>query len=190
MNQTHSNLASQIWPGTRNQILRNIVLAVAGTIVVAMAAQINVPMVPVPMTLQTFAVLAIGMAYGARLGAATLFLYMLEGMVGLPVFAQMKSGLATVLGPSGGYIVGFILAAGFLGFLAERGWDRGIFKAVAATVVCAALIYVPGLAWLYAFAADWRQTLEWGLIPFIIGDLIKAVLAALLIRSAGMLARA
>lgn len=190
MKQTYSNLASQIWPGARSQMLRNTVLMVAGTIVVAVAAQINVPMIPVPMTLQTFAVLAIGMAYGARLGAATLFLYMLEGMAGLPVFAEMKSGLATVTGPSGGYIVGFILAAAVLGYLAERGWDRDVFKAVAAAAICGALIYVPGLAWLYAFAADWSQTLEWGLTPFIIGDLIKAVLAALLIKYAGRLTRA
>ncbi|MBZ0261358.1 MAG: biotin transporter BioY [Hyphomicrobiales bacterium] len=187
MNLVHSNLASRIWPETRSLLLRNIVLAVAGTIVVAVAAQINVPMIPVPMTLQTLAVLAVGMAYGARLGAATLVLYMLEGMAGLPVFAQMKSGLATVTGPSGGYIVGFIFAAGLLGLLAERGWDRGVFKAIAATVICGALIYLPGLLWLHSFAADWGQTLHWGLTPFIIGDPIKAVLAALLIRSAGML---
>jgi biotin transport system substrate-specific component len=188
MNQTHSNLVSQLWPETSSTLLRNTILALAGSIVVAVAAQINVPMIPVPMTLQTFAVLVIGMAYGARLGAATLLLYMLEGMAGLPVFAQMKSGLTTVTDPSGGYILGFILAAGLLGYLAERGWGRGVFEAVAATILCGALIYIPGLAWLHGFAADWKQTAEWGLTPFIYGDLIKAVLAALLIRSAGMLA--
>jgi biotin transport system substrate-specific component len=188
MNQTHSKLVNQIWPGTRTQILPNILLAVAGTLVIAAAAQINIPMIPVPMTLQTFAVLAIGMAYGARLGAATLILYMLEGMVGLPVFSQMKSGLATITGPSGGYIVGFILAATILGFLAERGWDRSVFRTVAAAVICGALIYVPGLAWLHSFTSGWAQTLEWGLTPFVLGDLIKAVLAALMIRSARSLA--
>jgi biotin transport system substrate-specific component len=187
MNQTHSSLVSQIWPETRSHVLRNIVLAVAGSIVVAVAAQINVPMIPIPMTLQTFAVLAIGMAYGARLSAATLILYMFEGMAGLPVFAQMKSGLATVLGPSGGYIIGFIFAAALLGYLAERGWRRGTVKAAAATIICGALIYVPGLIWLHSFAADWSQTLEWGLTPFVLGDTIKAVLAALMIRSLGML---
>ena len=189
MNQTHLNLASQLWPETSSALLRNTVLALSGSIVVAVAAQINVPMIPVPMTLQTFAVLAIGMAYGARLGAATLLLYLLEGMAGLPVFAEMKSGLVAVTGPSGGYIVGYILAAGILGFLAERGLTRGILKAVAATTLCGALIYVPGLLWLHGFAADWSQTLEWGLTPFILGDLIKATLAALLLGSARMLVR-
>jgi BioY family len=100
MNPPHANLVCLIWPETKNNVLRNVVLAVAGSVVVAVAAQINVPMIPVPMTLQTLAVLAIGMSYGARLGAATLTLYMLEGMAGLPVFAQMKSGVATVMGPS------------------------------------------------------------------------------------------
>jgi biotin transport system substrate-specific component len=102
----------------------------------------------------------------------------------------MKSGLATVMGPSGGYIVGFILAAAVLGYLAESGWGKVIFQAVAATIVCGALIYVPGLAWLHGFAADWSQTLEWGFTPFILGDLIKAVLAAIMVRSAGMLKNA
>jgi biotin transport system substrate-specific component len=190
LNQSNASLASQIWPEAKNNLLRNIVLAVAGSVVVAVAAQINVPMIPVPMTLQTFAVLAIGMAYGARLGAATLSLYMLEGMAGLPVFAQMKSGVATVIGPSGGYIIGFILAAGLLGFLAERGWGSGTIKAIAATIACGALIYVPGLIWLHGFAADWSQTLEWGLTPFILGDLIKAVLVVLMIRSTRMLKNA
>ena len=189
MNQLHSSFANRIWPAARSQALRNIVMMVLGSIGVAVAAQINVPMIPVPMTLQTFAVLAVGMAYGARLGAATLILYMLEGMAGIPVFAHMKSGLATVAGPSGGYIVGFILAAGLLGFLVERGWGRGTVRAVTATIICGALIYVPGLVWLHGFAADWSQTLEWGLTPFILGDLIKAVLAALTIRSVGKSAR-
>jgi biotin transport system substrate-specific component len=187
MNPPHANLVCLIWPETKNNVLRNVVLAVAGSVVVAVAAQINVPMIPVPMTLQTLAVLAIGMSYGARLGAATLTLYMLEGMAGLPVFAQMKSGVATVMGPSGGYIVGFILAAGLIGYLVERGWGRGVFRAIAVTLMCGALIYVPGLAWLHSFAANWNQTLEWGLTPFVFGDVVKAVLAALMIRSVGLM---
>jgi biotin transport system substrate-specific component len=187
MSPPHANLVCLIWPETKNNVLRNVVLAVAGSVVVAVAAQINVPMIPVPMTLQTLAVLAIGMSYGARLGAAALTLYMLEGMAGLPLFAQMKSGVATVMGPSGGYIVGFILAAGLIGYLVERGWARDVFRAIAATLKCGALIYVPGLAWLHGFAANWNQTLEWGLTPFVFGDVVKAVLAALMIRSVGLL---
>ena len=107
-----TTLANRVWPqANTNGLVRNAALAVAGSLLVALAAQINIPMYPVPMTLQTLAVLAIGAAFGARLGAATLALYALEGAVGLPFFAQMKSGLAVISGPSGGYIIGFILAA-------------------------------------------------------------------------------
>lgn len=173
-------LADQVWQPTQSLFsVRNIVLAVIGSLVVAIAAQINIPMVPVPMTLQTLAVLSIGAAFGARLGAATLALYALEGAAGLPVFAQMKAGAAIVAGPTGGYIIGFILAAALVGYLAEQGWSRSIPKMIVAALLGAIVLYIPGLVWLHQFANGWAQTFEWGITPFILGDIVKAVIAAL-----------
>ena len=178
MNTPNITLADHLWPTPAMNWTRAVLLAVLGSAIVALSAQVNVPMVPVPMTLQTLAVLAIGGAYGARLGAATLALYALEGALGLPVFAEMKAGLAVIEGPTGGYIIGFVLAAGLVGWLAERGWDRDILKMFAAMMAGAVVLYIPGLAWLHQFTDGMAQTYEWGLGPFIIGDLVKAALAA------------
>ncbi len=168
-----SLLSNRLWPATG--FTRNAVLAVAGTLLVAAAAQVNVPMLPVPMTLQTLAVLMIGAAYGARLGAATLALYALEGAIGLPVFAGFKSG---VMLASFGYVLGFIAAAYVVGHLAERGWDRSPARMFAAMLLGAAVLYVPGLVWLSAWIGV-EKAIQFGLIPFIPGDLVKAAVAAL-----------
>ena len=168
-----SLLSDRLWPQTG--FARNAVLAVVGSLIVAAAAQVNVPMVPVPMTLQTLAVLMIGAAYGARLGAATLALYALEGAIGLPVFAGFKSG---VMLASFGYVLGFIAAAYVVGFLAERGWDRSIPKMFAAMLLGAAVLYVPGLIWLSAWIGV-DKAIQFGLVPFLVGDLVKAAVAAL-----------
>jgi biotin transport system substrate-specific component len=180
MNSASPTLANHLWPvASSNHLLRAALLAILGSALVAVCAQVNVPMVPVPMTLQTLAVLTIGGAYGSRLGAATLALYALEGAVGLPVFAQFKAGPAILMGPTGGYIVGFIAAAGLVGFLAERGFDRNVVKMFAAMLLGAAVLYVPGLAWLSTFVGGFDKAVEYGLTPFITGDLVKAALAAL-----------
>ncbi len=180
MNTASPTLANRVWPAaSSNRLLRAALLAILGSALVAVCAQVNVPMVPVPMTLQTLAVLAIGGAYGSRLGATTLALYALEGVVGLPVFAQFKAGPAILMGPTGGYIVGFIAAAGLVGFLAERGFDRNVVKMFAAMLLGAAVLYIPGLAWLSTFVGGFARAVELGLIPFIAGDLVKAALAAL-----------
>ena len=142
----------------------------------AAAAQINVPLLPVPMTLQSLAVLMIGAAYGARLGAATLALYALEGAIGLPVFAEFKSG---VMLASFGYVLGFIAAAYVVGFLAERGWDRSPVSMFAAMLLGAVVLYVPGLIWLAAWIGDAQKAIVLGLLPFAVGDLVKAAVAAL-----------
>lgn len=169
-------LADRIWPASGSALVRNAVLAVAGSLLVAAAAQINVPMIPVPMTLQTLAVLAIGAAYGARLGAATLALYALEGVAGLPVFAEFKSGFMLV---SFGYVLGFILAAGLVGWLAERGWDRSAPRMFGAMLLGAAVLYVPGLIWLSVWVGSFSLAVQYGLTPFIAGDVVKASIAAL-----------
>ena len=172
-------LASRIWPISSSTGLgRDAVLAVLGSIFVALAAQVSVPMFPVPMTLQTLAVLAVGGAYGMRLGAATLALYAIEGAVGLPVFASFSGGYHVIAGPTGGYIIGFIFASGLVGHLVELGWGANIVKLGAAMLIGAAILYVPGLLWLAQFTGA-EKALEFGFYPFVLGDLVKAVLAAL-----------
>jgi biotin transport system substrate-specific component len=183
-------LANQLWQQTdSNKLLRNVVLAVVGSLIVAIAAQVNVPLPVVPLTMQTLAVLSIGAAFGARLGAATLALYAVEGAVGLPVFAQMKAGAGVIAGPTGGYIIGFILAAALVGYLAEQGWSRNLPKMLAASLLGAIVLYVPGLIWLHQFANGWAQTFEWGLTPFVIGDIVKAAIAALGFKAAWSLSK-
>ena len=177
----YPTLAGTLWPaGKINTLLRGVVLAVAGTALLTVSAKIQIPFYPVPMTLQTFVVLAIGMAYGWRLGGATLILYLAEGAAGLPVFAgtpEKGIGLAYMLGGTGGYLAGFVLAAAVCGWLAERGWDRNAARTAAAMLIGNAIIYVPGLLWLGGLYGWDKPILEWGLTPFLFGDLAKLALA-------------
>ncbi len=181
-------LASVLWPSReRQRILRGAVLVFVGSLLVAASAQVEVPLWPVPITGQTFAVLVIGMAYGARLGAATLAFYLAEGAMGLPVFAGFAAGPAVLVGPTGGYLVGFVFAAGLIGWLAERGWDRGPVTTALAMLLGNIVIYLPGLAWLTLFLASakslaygvaFKAALGAGLTPFLLGDALKLALAA------------
>jgi biotin transport system substrate-specific component len=167
--------------GSQLSILHQITLAVAGSLLIAIASKVQVPFYPVPMTLQTLMVLTIGMAYGWRLAIATLVLYLLEGAVGLPVFAgtpEKGIGLSYMLGGTGGYLIGFVIAAGCCGLLAERGWDRSPLTTAATMLIGNGLIYVPGLLWLGSLYGWDKPILEWGLIPFLFGDMIKIVLAS------------
>ncbi len=178
---TYNPLATELLSG-RNSLARNVGLAVAGSLALWVSAKIQIPFVPVPMTLQTLVVLIIGMAYGWRLGAATVALYLAQGAIGLPVFAgtpEKGIGLAYMIGPTGGFLIGFLLAALAVGYLAERGWDRNIFTTAGAMLIGNALIYVPGLFWLASFVGGWSKSIEYGITPFILGDLFKLVLAAL-----------
>ena len=126
--QLNPPLLDAIWrPKGGTSLLRNILLALLGTVLLTASAKIQVPFYPVPMSMQTFVVLALGMAYGWRLGGATMLLYLAEGAAGLPVFAgtpEKGIGLAYIMGPTGGYLVGFVFAAVLVGWLAERGRDR------------------------------------------------------------------
>jgi biotin transport system substrate-specific component len=201
---TNLTLANRIWPqAASSNLVRNVVLAIIGSLIVAAAAQITVPMWPVPMTLQTLAVLSIGAAYGARLGAATLGLYALEGAIGLPFFAGGKSGIADAKldyflpASSMGYVVGFIIAAYVVGKLVESGWANTFFKSALATLAGAAVLYVPGLIWLAIWASTTgvvpegqtaiQAALNWGLYNFIPGDIVKAIIAGLVVPAAGLM---
>ncbi|WP_457648898.1 biotin transporter BioY [Profundibacter sp.] len=159
-------------------------LVVSGIAALAVSAKIMVPMLPVPMSMGTFAVLTIGAAYGARLGLVTIIGYMLIGMLGFDVFAKSTAdlnGLTYMMGSTGGYLVGFVLATLALGLLAARGWDRSPVKMAGAMLIGNALIYVPGLLWLGVLYGFDKPILAWGLTPFLMGDAVKLALAAVLL---------
>lgn len=176
-------LAQTLWPSD-NAIIRNVSLAVLGSIALWISAKINIPFFPVPLTMQTLVVLTIAMAFGSRLGVATILLYLAEGAVGLPVFAgtpEKGIGIAYMMGPTGGYLLGFVFAAGVVGWLAERGWDRNLLLTASAMLIGNAIIYIPGLLWLGAVLGWDKPILEFGLYPFIIGDALKLMIAAILL---------
>lgn len=189
MQSTFSSTPAMRYPVLVNTLwkdqsrLRYSVLAVAGSLLLYASAKINVPFYPVPMTMQTFVVLIMGMVFGWRLGLATIALYLAEGLVGLPVFSgtpERGIGVAYMLGPTGGYLLGFFIAAGVCGWLAEKGWGRNLFTAFAAMVLGNLVIYSFGVVWLGA-AIGWGKAFQFGLLPFLYGDLLKVVLAALLL---------
>lgn len=154
-------------------------LAVAGTLLLAISAKVTVPFWPVPMTLQTLAVFAIGAAYGRNLAVATVLLYLAEGAVGLPVFTQ-GAGLAYLAGPTGGYLAGFVIAAGIAGWAADRGFDRNPLKLFGAMLVGELVILALGAAWL-AVLFGTEKALAFGVGPFIVTDLVKVALAAAIV---------
>ncbi|HLW93543.1 MAG TPA: biotin transporter BioY [Roseiarcus sp.] len=173
-------LVAFCWPEATASRARFAALAVIGTLALAISAKVQVPFYPVPMTLQTLAVLMIGAAYGMRLAGATLALYLLEGLIGLPVFAGEVAGPAYAAGPTGGYLVGFVAAAALVGWLAERGWDRSLFRLIAAMATGHVVVFVFGFAWLAALFGAQKAWIG-GVEPFIAGTIVKTLLAAALI---------
>ena len=166
--------------------LSNIALILAGSGFVAISAQFSYQFSfsTVPVTGQTFAVLLIGALFGSKLGAATLIAYLAEGAIGLPVFAQAQGGIGAIAKASGGFLFGFILAAYVVGWFAERGWDRSRWI-VLPMLLGNAILYLPGVIWLHqqfhvvGIPISWDTALEYGLWPFIAGDLAKLVAASL-----------
>lgn len=179
--------------GSRS-IAADIGFIAAGAALTAVAAQISIPMWPVPITGQTFAVLLVGTTLGAARGALSMTLYMLLGAFGLPIFTAGKSGLAYIAGPTGGYLIGFVLAALVVGWLAQRQWDRKVLGAAVSFLVGTVVIYSVGLAWLSVALGqlgrpnDIAATLQAGLYPFIPGDILKAVAAGALLPATWKLA--
>jgi len=183
MNQpmtSQSSLVAAVWPAAdRLNLVRQGLLVVAGSLLMTLAAKIEVPFWPVPMTLQTFATFVIGMAFGWRLAGATIMLYLGQGAAGLPVFAS-GGGIVYFTGPTAGYLVGFLAAAVLVGWLAERGWDRNVTQTLAALVLGELVILGLGGAWmsvLFGPAKAWTA----GIAPFLLGDALKIALAALLV---------
>ena len=183
-----ATLIGTLWPAGTVPVVRWAVLMLLGSLFLAICAQLYVPLQPVPITMQTFGVLLLGMVFGSRLGAATIALYLLEGAAGLPVFAEFKAGLPVLFGPTGGYLFGFVIAAWLVGSLAERGWDRRVLTTALAMLFGNIVLYVPGLIWLAGFVGA-ENTLAAGFAPFWIGDLLKIALAAGLLPSAWWLTR-
>jgi biotin transport system substrate-specific component len=178
-------LAAALWPNRSNGFtgaLRAIVLVVAGTALLALSAKIKLPLPFVPMTLQTLVVLLIGAAYGWRLGVITVIAYLAEGAAGLPVFAGPNGGLAPLVGPTAGYLFGFVAAAFITGWLSERGWDRSVPRLFIAMGIGHIVILTAGFAWL-AFGVGLGIEKAWlvGVAPFIAASVIKNALGAVLI---------
>jgi biotin transport system substrate-specific component len=170
----------------QRRIIHNILLVVGFSLLIGLSAQVAVPLpfTPVPITMQTLTVLLTGMLLGSRLGTATLLAYLAEGAAGLPVFAQGKAGLPT--GPTGGYLIGFVFAAALVGFLAERGWDRRWTTTLLAMVLGNLVIYAFGVTWLSTFIPD---AIAKGMLPFLIGDAIKIIIAIIVLPGGWALAR-
>lgn len=156
-----------------------VALVAAGSLVVALLAQVSIPLpfTPVPLTGQTLGVLLVGGALGGWLGGASLLLYLLEGVVGLPVFAPHASG--AVFGPTGGYLVGFILMAFVVGRLAERGWDRSVGKSILAMVIAEGVLFAVAVPWLGVYVGFGHAVIL-GFVPFVAGDGLKLILAGAL----------
>jgi biotin transport system substrate-specific component len=181
-----STLLDLLWPArldARPAALRAVVLMVVGTALLTLSAKIQVPFYPVPMTMQTFVVLMLGATYGWRLAGASVALYLLEGAAGLPVFAGPVSSAAYLLGPTGGFLIGFLVAAVVVGVMAERGWDRSFGRVTAMMVIGHAVIFAFGLGWLATlmpFSKAWAV----GFAQFAGATALKTALAVVAIQGA------
>jgi biotin transport system substrate-specific component len=178
----HFPLAAVLWPDRADGFsaaARAVILVALGTALLALSAKINLPLPYVPMTLQTLVVLMIGAAYGWRLGSATVIAYLAEGAIGLPVFAGPVGGVAPLVGPTAGYLAGFVAAAFITGWLSERGWDRSVPRLFVAMGLGHIVILAAGFAWL-AFGMKLGVEKAWlvGIVPFVAASVIKNALGA------------
>lgn len=176
----------------RTSALTNVTLVVGGTAFMSLMAQVAIPVPgsPVPITGQTLGVLLIGTTYGATIGFATIAAYVALGLLGAPILAQGAHGFAKLAGPTGGYLVGMVLAALLVGALANRRWDVHLRTSFGQMLIGELLIFAPGLIWLKIYTgASWSWTLAAGLTPFIVGEIIKIGLAGFALPSAWSLVR-
>jgi biotin transport system substrate-specific component len=169
----------------RGRAAVDVLFVLGGSVLIALAAQIAIPLpfTPVPLTMQPLAVLFVGIALGASRGAAAATLYLLEGISGLPVFAQGHGGALWLIGPTAGYLYSYPAAAWLAGWFSERGWGSTVLRSVAGMLAALALIYAGGWAWLAALTSP-RAALVAGVQPFILADAIKIALGAALLPSA------
>ena len=170
-------LDSLMTPSAATSAVTKAALVVFGSLLLAVSAQFKIPLYPVPVTGQTLVVLLIGMTYGPRLGGITIAAYLFEGALGLPVFAGGAAGAAVLMGPTAGYLFGFLLAAIAMGYLAERGMGRTVVSTIAAMVIGNCVVYLCGALWLADFIG-FSQAIVMGVLPFLYGDALKLVVAA------------
>lgn len=170
-------------------LLKKTLMVVGGSMFIAIAAQFSVPFIPVPLTLQTLAILIVGLSFGSRLGALTVVAYLLEGAAGLPVFANGGTAAALV-GPTAGFLFGFIALAYIAGFVAER--TTNVFAMIGGALLASVVLYIPGVAWPMALAEMFAIEGKWvassastiwtyWVSPFLLGDAVKAVLAVMVV---------
>jgi biotin transport system substrate-specific component len=169
-------LSDVLWPSARGA--RHLLLVLVGSGLLTISAKLQIPLWPVPMTMQTYVVLVLGMTYGPRLGTLTVLFYLAQGALGVPVFAgtpEKGLGLPYMLGPTGGYLLGFLLAVAVSGWLARRGWDRSAGWTLLAMTLGHAVIFVPGVSWL-AMQIGWERAVASGLTPFCLATVAKTAL--------------
>jgi biotin transport system substrate-specific component len=173
------HLRSVLWPQGK-EYFNKILLVLSGVLLLTFASQLSVPLVPVPLTFQSSAVILIGMTYGARYGSAIVLSYLAAGFLGAPVFANFGFGPATFLGPTGGYLLGFVPAVYAAGWLAEHGFARNVFTSFVASVLSVSFIFFFGAAFLAKFIG-WQQAIALGVMPFMAFEPVKLAVVALLV---------
>jgi biotin transport system substrate-specific component len=176
----HRVMIEAVW--VKSGLGREVALILGGSLLIALSAQLQfvLPFSPVPITGQTFAVLLLGALYGSKRGPATVVTYLALGVMGLPVFAGGTFGLSRLVGPTAGYLVGFLAAAFVVGLLSERGWDRKPWATAVSMIIGNGIIYVTGILWLSRFVG-WQAVLSTGFLPFLPGDALKIALATILL---------
>ena len=192
---TTASLTQTLLPYSgRASLYRDLLIGLVGSIALAVSAQAKIPVGPVPITLQTFVLFTMAMAFGWRAAGIMVLAYWAEGLAGLPVFAGAPHASAAVFaGPTGGFLFGFLPAAVLTGWLAEKGWDRNKFTALAAMMLGTLLLYALGTPWFALFATSisqagevtrnglgWSSTWQYAVQPFLIGDVVKMLAAALI----------
>jgi biotin transport system substrate-specific component len=199
-NASGAALAPSLLSTRADRALQELALVLAGTLVLYISAKVIVPFIPVPMSMQTFAVMAIAAAYGQRLGTLTVLAYLAEGAVGIPVFTYTPPAVASLgyfLGPTGGFLLAFILLALIVGYAADRGWDRSPVRLFGTMLVADAVVFAVGFAW-FAWLAQLSSgaigagvAVAWskGVAPFILGDILKIALASALVPAVWSLIR-
>lgn len=174
-------LQSILWPAQGQQkALRELLLIILGTVVLALSSQISIPLEPVPLTFQSATVILIGMVYGTRMGAGVVLAYLAAGACGVPVFAEMKAGLPVFFGPTGGYLLGFVPAVMLTGYLSRRGWAGGVITSFMAACLGAAVIFFSGVIVLAQYTGL-HDAILLGVKPFLLTETAKLFFVALLV---------
>lgn len=175
----HTPAESIFWPQSDSFMKKSLVV-IAGAVLLALASQLSIPLQPVPLTFQSATVVLIGLAGGARLGSYAVIVYLIAGLVGMPVFADFHAGLPTLLGPTGGYLAGFAPAAFISGYLAQKGFARHPMSAFLAACAGVSVIFLMGVAWLSTFTG-WHLAITLGVLPYALSEPIKLIVLSFLV---------